>query len=62
MNDMIVKNVDVLGSQIMAAKDSEGKIYAGVNYFCNALGMTAEQIENENAQQSLDLGKGGDKA
>lgn len=43
MNELVVKNVDVLGDSIMAAKDSEGNIWAGVNYFCKALGMDKKQ-------------------
>lgn len=47
MNDLIVKNVNVLGDSIMAAKDEEGNVWAGVNYFCNALGMTKGQRDKQ---------------
>lgn len=47
MDDLIVKPVDVLGSSIMAAQDKEGRIFAGVNYFCNALGMTKGQRDKQ---------------
>lgn len=47
MENLIVKPVDVLGSSIMAAKDEKGNIYAGVNYFCNALGMTKGQRDKQ---------------
>lgn len=43
MHDLVVKNVNVLGDSIMAAKDSEGNIWAGINYFCKALGMDKKQ-------------------
>lgn len=47
MNELIVKNVDVMGDTIMAAKDENGNIFAGVNYFCNALGMTKGQRDKQ---------------
>lgn len=47
MNDLIVKNVNVLGDSIMAAKDEKGNVWAGVNYFCNALGMTKGQRDKQ---------------
>lgn len=47
MNNLIVKPVDVLGSSIMAAQDEKGRIFAGVNYFCNALGMTKGQRDKQ---------------
>lgn len=47
VSDLIVKPVDVLGSSIMAAKDEKGNIFAGVNYFCNALGMTKGQRDKQ---------------
>lgn len=43
MNDLIVKNVDVLGDSIMAAKDKEGIIWVGVNSFCHGLSMAKKQ-------------------
>ena len=47
MNNLIVKPVDVLGDTIMAAKDNEGNIFAGINYFCNALGMSKGQRDKQ---------------
>ncbi len=47
MNNLMVKPVDVLGSSIMAAQDEKGRIFAGVNYFCNALGMTKGQRDKQ---------------
>lgn len=43
MNDLIVKNVDVMGDSIMAAKDAEGVIWVGINYFCQGLSMNKKQ-------------------
>lgn len=47
MNDLIVKSVDVMGDSIMAAKDKDGVIWAGVSYFCNALGMKKWQKDKQ---------------
>lgn len=47
MNNLMVKPVDVLGSQVMAAKDLDGEIWAGVSYFCNALGMQKWQKDKQ---------------
>ncbi len=47
MNNLIVKSVDVLGSSIMAAKDKDGHIWAGVSYFCKALGMNNIQKDTQ---------------
>lgn len=47
MDNIQVKPVDVLGSSIMAAKDEKGNIFAGVNYFCNALGMSKGQRDKQ---------------
>lgn len=47
MDNLIVKPVDVLGSSILAAKDEKGNIFAGVNYFCTALGMTKGQRDKQ---------------
>lgn len=47
MNDMIVKSVDLMGDTVIAAQDSEGNIWAGVSYFCKALGMSNKQRDNQ---------------
>lgn len=60
MEDLIVKPVDVLGSSIMAAQDKEGSVFAGVSYFCNALGMTRgqknRQVKNVQKDETLKRG------
>lgn len=43
MDDLIAKQVDVLGSSIMAAKDAEGSIWVGINSFCQGLDMNKKQ-------------------
>lgn len=47
MNDMIVKSVDLMGDTIMATQDEKGYIWAGVSYFCNALGMQKWQKDKQ---------------
>lgn len=60
MDKMIVKAVDVLGDAIMATKDSNGVIWAGVSYFCNALGMSKGQKDRQvlNVQKDETLKRG----
>lgn len=60
MQEMITKSVDVLGDAIMATKDADGIIWAGVSYFCNALGMTRGQKNRQikNAQDDDTLKRG----
>ena len=47
MNDLVVKSVDLFGDSVMAAKDKDGNIWAGVSYFCKALGMSNKQRDNQ---------------
>ena len=63
MNDLIVKNVDVLGDSIMAAKDKDGVIWVGVRWMCQGMGMTEGQWKRQikNIQNDLLLKKGGIK-
>lgn len=63
MNDLVVKNVDLFGDSIMAARDKDGNIWAGVSYFCRALGMDKKQKDNqvERVQQDDVLKRGAGK-
>ncbi len=60
MDDLMIKNVDIFGDSIMAAKDKDGNIWAGVSYFCRALGMDKKQKDNqvERVQQDDVLKRG----
>ena len=60
MNDLIVKNVDVLGDSIMAAKDEEGNVWEGIRWFCQGLGFSKGQIDRQikNIQKDTALSKG----
>lgn len=61
MENLEVKNVDVLGSQIMAAKDTNNIIWVGVRWMCQGMGMTAGQWKRQitNIQKDLLLKRGG---
>ena len=63
MNDLVVKSVDLFGDSVMAAKDRDGNIWAGVSYFCKALGMDKAQKDNqvERVQKDDVLKKGAGK-
>lgn len=47
MEGLTVKGVDLMGDTIMAAQDRNGNIWAGVSYFCKALGMTDAQRDTQ---------------
>ena len=63
MDNIQVKPVDVLGDTIIAARDENGQIWAGVSYFCNALGMNKKQKDwqTEKVQSDKILSKGAGK-
>lgn len=54
MNELKVRNVDVLGDTIVAGQDEKGQIWAGVSFFCKALGMTNKQRDNQVAKVQAD--------
>lgn len=60
MKDLVVKSVDLFGDSVMAAQDREGNIWAGVTYFCKALGMSKNQRDAQVDKVQLDktLSKG----
>ena len=47
MEGLTVKGVDLMGDTVMAAQDKNGNIWAGVSYFCKALGMSNKQRDNQ---------------
>lgn len=61
MSDMIVKNVDVMGDSIMAAKDENGTIWVGIRWMCQGMGMTDGQYKRQitNIQKDLLLKNSG---
>lgn len=60
MNDLIVKNVDLFGDTIVAAKDKDGVIWAGVRWFCDGMGLSDGQRQRQitNIGEDIVLSKG----
>ena len=61
MSDLIVKNVDVMGDSIKAAKDADGNIWVGVRWVCDALEMTDGQMKRQikNIKKDMVFSEGG---
>lgn len=61
MEDLIVKNVDVMGDSIKAAKDADGNIWVGVRWVCDALDMTEGQMKRQvkNIKKDMVFSEGG---
>lgn len=55
MNEMIIKDVDVMGDFIKAMQDREGNIWVGVRWMCDALGMTEGQRKRQIANIQKDM-------
>lgn len=55
MEDLIVKDVDLFGDMVMAAKDKNGIIWVGVRWMCQGMGMTEGQYKRQikNIQNDL---------
>ena len=47
MNNLEVKRVPFMGTDLMAAKDESGTIWAGVSYICTGLGLNKAQKDNQ---------------
>jgi len=61
MDEMIVKDVDVMGDLITAAKDPDGNIWVGVRWVCDALDMTEGQMKRQikNIKKDMLFSRGG---
>lgn len=64
MNDIQAvekKLVDFHGAEIMAVKAHDGKIYAGIKWVCEGIGLTRDQAKHERkkVQEDLVLQQGG---
>lgn len=59
-NNLIVKDVDLFGDNVIVAKDNEGNIWAGVSYICKGLGLGKNekdrQIKNIQKDETLKRG------
>ena len=61
MNELEVKRVPFMGTDLMAAKDESGTIWAGVRWMCDGMGMSEGQRKRQIASIQTDhlLSKGG---
>lgn len=61
MNQMQVKEVDFNGATLLAAQTEDGKVWVGVKWICEGLGLTEGQIKSERKkiQNDLVISKGG---
>lgn len=57
MNSQLsVKTIPFMGDELMAAKDEKsGKIYAGVRWMCEGIGLSSDQARNERRRIHDDL-------
>lgn len=60
MNELEVKRVPFMGTDLMAAKDESGTIWAGVRWMCDGMGLSKgqrdRQITNINADSVISKG------
>lgn len=60
MNELEIKKVPFMGTELMAARDNNGQIWAGVRWMCNGLGLSRGQRDRQslNIQADSVLSKG----
>lgn len=60
MKDLEIKKVPFLGTDLMAARDNDGQIWAGVSYICKGIGLSKNekdrQVKNVQADRVLSRG------
>ena len=60
MNELEIKKVPFLGTDLMAARDADGQIWAGVSYICKGIGLSKNekdrQVKNVQADRVLSRG------
>ena len=61
MEELTVKNVNLFGDTVVAAQDHDGRVWAGVKWICDGLGLTDGQTraEKKRVQEDLILQQGG---
>ncbi|MBU5230021.1 phage antirepressor N-terminal domain-containing protein [Intestinimonas butyriciproducens] len=61
MNELEIKTVPFMGTELMAARDNDGQIWAGVRWMCDGLGLSEGQRKRQiaNIQADKVLSKGG---
>ncbi len=60
MNRLEVKRVPFMGTELMAARDNDGQIWAGVRWMCDGIGLSRNQRDNQIEKIKVDkaLNKG----
>ncbi len=58
--DIEIRKVPFMDTELMAARDNEGNIYAGVSYICNGIGLSRNEKDRQvkNVQKDRVLMKG----
>lgn len=61
MNDLEIRRVPFMGAELMAARDNDGQIWAGVRWMCDGIGLSEGQRKRQvaNIQTDTILSKGG---
>lgn len=61
MNELEIKKVSFMGTDLIAARDSDGTIWAGVRWMCDGIGLSEGQSKSERLKIQKDtvLSKGG---
>ena len=59
-NELEIKRVPFMGAELMAARDTDGQIWAGVSYICNGIGLNKNEKDRQvkNVQAARVLIKG----
>ncbi len=59
-NELEIKRVPFMGAELMAARDTDGQIWAGVKWICNGIGLNKNekdrQVKNVQADRVLKKG------
>lgn len=62
MNELEIKRVPFMGTELMAARDTDGQIWAGVRWMCDGIGLSKSQsksqVEKINEDKVLSKGVG----
>lgn len=60
MNELEIKQVPFMGSELTAARDADGQIWAGVSYICKGIGLSKNEKDRQvkNVQSDKVLSKG----
>lgn len=61
MNELEIKRVPFMGTELMAARDADGQIWVGVRWMCAGIGLNENQsrAERKKIQADKALSKGG---